>query len=338
MTLNTNKNTKTTPQLIDRFGRAITYLRVSITDRCNQNCTYCRSPKDTFKERGDILSYDEITRVISAFAGMGVNKVRITGGEPLVRKDLTTLIGQLSGIDGIKELTMTTNAVLLSKHAKELKKAGLKRVNISLDTLDPKKFSELTGGGDVAPVIKGIDSAIEAGLTPVRLNTVLMKGVNDKSLGEIIDFAKERGALLRFIECMPMRDGLDWETHYISIADVLEKPEIKERVDTQAIQKKVKAAAFFLPLKDGQGDVGFISPMSNRFCEDCNRLRLTSEGKIRLCLPSDKDFDLRSAIRDNATITEIQELLQQAVLLKPEAGEYNFNQGGRKKSMVHIGG
>ena len=326
--------------MLDRFGRAITYLRVSITDRCNHHCSYCRSPKDTFKRREEILSFDDITRVVRILAGMGMTKVRLTGGEPLVRKDAPTLVGMLSSVDGIAEVTMTTNAVLLGRYARELKERGLTRLNISLDTLDPGRYRDMTGGGLIGPVLQGIEAAQAEGFSPLRINTVLMRGVNEDDLSGIIDYAASIGATLRFIECMPMRDGLDWKAHYLPISEVLARPDIKERVDVTAQAERRNEAAFFLPLKnkEGKGKVGFISPISNRFCENCNRLRLTADGKIRTCLPSDYDIDLLSALKQGSDDTRVASLIREAVLLKPETGEYNFSDEGRKRSMLQIGG
>ena len=326
--------------MLDRFGRAITYLRVSITDRCNHHCSYCRSPKDTFKRREEILSFDEITRIVRILGAMGLKKVRLTGGEPLVRKDAPTLVGMLSALDGIAEVTMTTNAVLLGRYARELKERGLTRLNISLDTLDPGRYRDMTGGGQIGPVLQGILAAQAEGFNPLRINTVLMRGVNEDDLSGVIDYAASIGATLRFIECMPMRDGLDWKAHYLPIFEVLARPDIKERVDVTAQVERRNEAAFFLPLKnkEGKGKVGFISPISNRFCENCNRLRLTADGKIRTCLPSDYDIDLLSALKQGSDDTRVASLIREAVLLKPETGEYNFSDEGRKRSMLQIGG
>jgi cyclic pyranopterin phosphate synthase len=269
---------------------------------------------------------------------MGIRKVRLTGGEPLVRKNSTELVSMISKISAIEELTMTTNATLLETHATELKAAGLKRINISLDTIDKERYKKITGGGDFDEVVRGIKAALDAGLTPVRVNTVILKGINDDQLPEIVDFANELGLTLRFIECMPMRDDLDWKAHYLSIEDVLKKPGMSERVDLSAVPRKGKAAAFFLPLKSGKGEVGFISPMSDRFCESCNRLRLTADGKIRSCLPTDLDVDIKDALKLGADDKRIEELIREAVLLKPELGEYNFGERERKRSMSEIGG
>ncbi len=329
-----------TGALTDRFGRTMTYLRVSVTDRCNHRCTYCAPSEDKFtlKKREEILNFKEIVRVVRLMVGMGVKKVRLTGGEPLVRKDVDRLVGMLSELGGIEDLSMTTNATLLKRYARSLSQNGLNRINISLDTLDPDRFRMVSGGGELEPVLDGIDEALKEGLTPIKINTVVMRGLNEDELAAILDFAAAKDLTVRFIEFMPMRDGVDWEALYIPIKEILKREEIKERVDTGAVPDKDSTAAYSLPLKSGRGKVGFISPMSNRFCDGCNRLRLTSDGKLRSCLPADMDVDLRSALRSGGTDEELAALIRRAVLLKPESGEYNFDKEGRNRSMIHIGG
>ncbi|MDH4226212.1 MAG: GTP 3',8-cyclase MoaA [Deltaproteobacteria bacterium] len=322
--------------LKDRFGRDLTYLRVSVTDRCNQRCAYC-APAE-FKDRTEILSYGEITRIIKTLVTLGVKKVRLTGGEPLIRKDIEKLAAMLASLKGIEDLSLTTNAILLKQYAKPLKDAGLRRVNVSLDTLDAARFKSITGGGDLAKVLGGIDEALKQGLTPLKINTVIMKGFNEDELARIIDYARERDIWIRFIECMPMSDGFDWKAAYISVDDIIKRPDIMERVDTSAAPEKGRSAAYMLPLKSGSGKVGFISPMSNKFCDGCNRLRLTADGKLRACLPADSDVDLKDAIRAGADDSELVAMIRKAVLLKPESGEYNYENTGRDRSMIHIGG
>ena len=322
----------------DRFDRRIKYLRVSLTDRCNFKCTYCRPEVAASMRHADLLTFEETLRVVTLMVGLGINKVRLTGGEPLVRKNADRLVGMLSGIDGIEDLAMTTNAVFLDRYARPLVEAGLKRVNISLDTLDPARFKELTCGGELDDVLKGIDAAVEAGLVPIKLNTVVMRGFNDDELPAIIDYAAKRHFTVRFIEFMPMSNGLDWEKSYLSIEDILKRPEIIERLEIASTLKQLNTASLYIPLKDGKGEVGFITPMSKRFCDICNRLRLTADGRVRSCLPTDKDVDIKEALRSGATDDELIGLIHRAVLLKPEVGEYNFTETGHDKSMVEIGG
>ncbi|MBI5598787.1 MAG: GTP 3',8-cyclase MoaA [Deltaproteobacteria bacterium] len=324
--------------LCDSFGRKITYLRVSVTDRCNHRCTYCAPLGENHKTRAEILSFDEIARVVGRMAERGITKVRLTGGEPLVRKNVVELVGMLSGIKGIEDLSMTTNASLLSRFARALKENGLKRLNISLDTLKEDVFRSVSGGGELRPVLEGIEAAIREGLVPIKLNCVLLRGINEDELADIIDYASERDMTVRFIELMPMSDGLDWKNHFVSIEDILKREDIRKRVDVYAPPEKDRMAAYSLPLKSGKGKAGFISPMSNRFCHACNRMRLTSDGKLRSCLPADMDVDLRPALRPAGDDSELISLITKAVAIKPEMGVYTFTGEGRERSMIHIGG
>ncbi|MDQ6957003.1 MAG: GTP 3',8-cyclase MoaA [Mariprofundaceae bacterium] len=325
-------------ELIDRFARKLTYLRISVTDRCNMRCDYCRPSADAYQAepRSHILQFEEIERIVEVAASLGVSKVRITGGEPLVRRDLPKLIEKIASIDDITDLAMTSNATYLAKHAQELKNAGLNRINISLDTLNPLRFQKLTGG-ELAPVLAGIQATKNAGFVPIKLNTVLMKGINDDEVADLIDFASDIGATIRFIELMPMKQGLDWEKHYISIDDVLAQENVQARVDI-ALMQTGNTAARYLPLKSGKGDVGFIMPMSERFCEGCNRLRLTADGGLRSCLPADDQLNLRDLMRNGGSDEDIRSTFLRSALIKPEVGIYNFDGDTEKRSMIHIGG
>ena len=338
--------------LEDRFGRALSYLRLSITDRCNLRCTYCR-PNEAMGERSQILSFEEIIRITKACVSLGIDKVRITGGEPLVRKGAVELVAMLAAIEGIKDLTLTTNATLLEKYAAVLKEAGLTRINVSLDTLRPDRFRKFTGG-EIEPVLRGIDAAVHAGLTPIKVNTVLMRGFNDDEIADIIDYSAERDLTLRVIEFMPIGGKsveMDWETHYMPVSEIIHAPRVAERVDVSTVPKdgpeRHTAAAFYLPLvagrgkpgtgKPGTGEVGFIAPMSKRFCEGCNRLRLTADGKIRSCLPTETEVDLKAALRDHKSDEELVAMIKKSVHMKPEFGEYNKDSTDGR-SMTRIGG
>ncbi len=328
--------------LQDTFGRKLNYLRISVTDRCNMRCDYCRPAADAYQAepRSHILSFEEITRIVKVAAGLGVNKVRITGGEPLVRKDLSQLIEQLSAIDGVTDLAMTSNATYLAKHAQALKDAGLNRINISLDTLNLLRFKALTGS-ELQPVLDGIQAAKDVGLLPIKLNTVLMKGINDDEVASLIDFASDMDATIRFIELMPMKQGMDWDKHYISVEDVLSQDDVQARVDISPMQTG-NTAARYLPLrngsKKGKGEVGFIMPMSERFCEGCNRLRLTSDGGLRSCLPADKQMNIRDVMRAGGSDADIRDVFLRSALIKPEIGVYDFSADSEKRSMINIGG
>jgi len=329
--------------LNDRFGRQLTYLRISVTDRCNMRCDYCRPAPDAYKAElhAQILKFEEIERIVRVAAGMGVSKLRITGGEPLVRRDLSVLVEKLSGIPGITDLSMSTNASLLAKYAGGLVNVGLHRINISLDSLNPLRFRKLTGG-DLCEVLRGMEAARAAGIAPIKLNTVLMRGVNAGGehceVAELIDFASAHDATIRFIELMPMKRGMDWERYYISIDEILRRGDVRERVDIDMPLATGNAAARYLPLKNGQGEVGFIMPMSERFCEGCNRLRLTADGQLRACLPAENELNLRDIMRNGGSDDDIRSLFQRAALVKPEIGIYNFSAEAEKRSMIHIGG
>jgi len=330
-------------QLQDRFNRKLTYLRVSVTDRCNMRCDYCRPAPDAYKAEphSQILTFEEIERIARVAAEMGVSKLRITGGEPLVRRDLPVLVEKLANIPGITDLTMTTNATLLGKYAQDLTNAGLNRINISIDSLNPLRFCKLTGG-ELAPVLAGIEAARQAGLFPIKLNTVLMRGINagdeHSEVAGLIDFAAQNNATIRFIELMPMKQGMDWDKHYISIDEVLQREDVRERVDVDAPLTTGNTAARYLPLRNGGGDVGFIMPMSERFCEGCNRLRLTSDGGLRSCLPADDQLNLRDLLRRGGSDADIHSVFLRSALIKPEIGMYDFDADSEKRSMIQIGG
>lgn len=333
------KRHATPPPVADGFGRQIGYLRISVVDRCNLRCDYCRPSADDFHAmpRKHLLSFEEIERIVRIAASLGVGKIRLTGGEPLVRKGIVELVARIAAVPGIRDVAMSTNATLLDKYALPLREAGLQRVNISLDTLDEQKFSRLTGG-NLRDVLRGIHAAQDAGLAPIRLNAVLLRGINDTEAGQLIDFSIRGQLELRFIELMPMREGMDWGKHYFPVAELLARPEIVERVDMSAWHRQGSSAARYLPLRNGQGRVGFIEPMSDRFCAGCDRLRLMSDGKLRPCLPADNEVDLRSAMRGGGSDDEIAGLLRNAAASKQEIGVYRYEERGRRRSMIAIGG
>jgi len=329
--------------LVDRFGRQLTYLRISVTDRCNMSCDYCRPESGSYKAEmhAQILRYEEIERIVRVAAGLGVTKVRITGGEPLVRRDLPDLIEMIARIPGIQDIAMSTNATLLAKYADALAVAGLNRINISLDSLNAQRFRKLTMA-ELAPVLAGIEAAKVAGITPIKINTVLMRGINaggsECEVAELIDFAVRQQATIRFIELMPMKQGMDWERHYISIDDILQRDDLRERINVDAALLTGNTAARYLPLKSGEGEVGFITPMSERFCEGCNRLRLTSDGGLRSCLPADDQLNLRDLMRQGGSDDDIAAMFFRSALIKPEIGIYSFSADDEKRSMIQIGG
>ncbi|MBW2221498.1 MAG: GTP 3',8-cyclase MoaA [Deltaproteobacteria bacterium] len=328
-------------KLIDNYKRHINYLRISITDRCNLRCIYCM-PIDGISHLSheDILSYEEIVRIARIAVKEGITKIRITGGEPLVRKGVVNLVGWLSQLEGIEDLSMTTNGILLSEFAKPLYEAGLKRVNVSMDSLKPDRFREITRGGELSSLISGIEKANEAGMSPIKINVVAMKGFNED---EILDFAqltKERNCQVRFIEFMPVGLKNGWkEERYLSCSSI--KKIIQENYKLHQLDNKRGngGPADLYRLENAKGIIGFINAISSHFCSTCNRLRLTADGKLRPCLFSDKEFDIRMAMRQGDSDEELRSLLHTALSNKPEGHAITkptFKKCARE--MVKIGG
>ena len=300
--------------LTDTFRRHINYLRVSVTDRCNLRCIYCMPSQGIpLMRHNDVLSYEEIETVVRVAAELGINKVRLTGGEPLSRKDLPRLIGMLSHIEGINEVSLTTNGTLLKEQALELKRAGLRRLNVSLDTLKPDRFRYITRCGELQDALDGIQAAKNAGLHPVKINMVVMRGTND---GEVLDFAiktRDDGWHVRFIELMPLSE----------ITEFVPSAEIRHRLASLGTLEPGppltgNGPARYYRLNQSEGTIGFIEPITEHFCTRCNRLRLTSGGKLRPCLLSDTKFDLRELLRGGASSEEIRRTIAKAAAAKPE--------------------
>ena len=290
----------------DQFNREITYLRVSVTDLCNLRCSYCMPDGICKVGHREILSFEEITEIVSAAAQLGIWKVRITGGEPLVRKDCTELCRMLCAVPGIREVDMTTNGTLLPLYAGELKAAGLSRVNISMDSLVPEKYSSITGGGRLEDALRGIRAARDAGLTPIKLNAVLIGGFNDDEIADFVELTRADPIELRFIELMPMGGHFGKEA-YLPGNTVLERvPELEPLPDNGGVARLYR-------LPDGKGRIGLISAVSRHFCASCNRLRLTSEGKLKPCLHSSQEISVRGLHGE-----ELLETLRKAVFAKPQ--------------------
>ena len=321
---------------LDSFGRSINYLRISVTDRCNLRCLYCMPPEGVPQmPHSEILSYEEIRTVVRAAAELGINRIRLTGGEPLVRAELPKLIKMLSQMQGIKELSLTTNGTVLKKYALELKQAGLSRVNVSLDTLKPDKFQYITRLGELKTVLEGIEAAKKAGFKPVKINTVIMRGINDD---EILDFAKmtyEDGWHVRFIELMPFK----------GVAEFVPSIELRQHI---SLLGKLELCALitgngpatYYRLAGARGTIGFITPLTETsFCSRCNRMRLTSDGRLRPCLLGEDEIDLKMPLRNNASMEELKRLILKAVASKPE---HHHLEGGNirpvKRKMSQIGG
>jgi cyclic pyranopterin phosphate synthase len=329
-------------ELIDSHNRKISYLRISVTDRCNLRCRYCMPPEGISQlSHSEILSYEEILRLARVAVKRGITKVRITGGEPLVRKGVVRLVQQLSTLPGLQDISMTTNGILLEEFASALFDAGLRRVNISMDSLNPDKYREITRGGDLSRVWEGVLAARRLGIAPIKINVVAISGWNDT---EILDFARLtlRDPLqVRFIEFMPLGSSSEWkEERCISGEEIRRRLEAflpLEPVEREGNGHDGPARIFKFP--GSPGEIGLISPISDHFCASCNRLRLTSDGKLRTCLFSDEETDLKPLLRSGCTEAELEEKLDEALLKKPY--RHGLVEGSRKRClrpMVKIGG
>ncbi len=312
------------PQLIDPFERAITYLRVSVTDRCDFRCVYCMSEDMTFLPKADILSLEELDRVCSAFVRMGVRKLRMTGGEPLVRRNIMHLFRCLARhleTGALDELTLTTNGSQLARFAHELADMGVKRVNVSLDTIDPDKFKAITRWGDLAKVKAGLEAAQDAGLN-IKINTVALRGVNDGEFDTLVSWCGDRGYDLTFIEVMPLGEigegaRLD---QYMPLSMVRAK--LKESWSLEDIDYRTGGPARYSRVKETGGRIGFITPMTHNFCESCNRVRLTCTGTLYMCLGQEDAADLRAAVRASESDEPLEAAIHEAIARKPKGHDF----------------
>ncbi len=303
----------------DQFHRAISYMRISVTDKCNLRCVYCMPEEGLpwIKNR-DILTYDEIERLARAFAPLGLQKVRITGGEPLVRPHVDELVARLRAIEGIRDISLSTNGVLLAEQAAGLAQAGLNRVNISLDTLRPDRFREIARRDGLDKVMAGIDAAIAYNFLPIKINVVAMRGFNDDELLDLARLSVEREVHVRFIEVMPVEENLELEKEaHISADEILYR--LLEIGEFQPVEGPTgNGPARYFQLPGAKGTVGVISPMSHNYCDTCNRVRLTAEGHLRLCLFGDNEIDLRTPLRRGATLADLGDIFTAALKIKPE--------------------
>ncbi|RLA20728.1 MAG: GTP 3',8-cyclase MoaA [Gammaproteobacteria bacterium] len=319
-----SKEIAKTNVLIDRFGRRVDYVRLSVTDRCDFRCVYCMSENMTFLPRAQLLTLEEMALLSRAFVELGVSKIRITGGEPLMRKGVLGLFQQIGKLPGLRELVMTTNGSQLEKTAKALKSAGLKRLNVSLDTLNAERFERITRVGDLDQVLRGIDSAKKAGFEKIKINAVILKNRNFDEVGSLVSFAAEKGLDISFIEEMPlgvMGDHDRAET-YVSSDEI--KVELEKQFTLNETEETSGGPARYYGLQGSETKVGFISPHSHNFCGDCNRVRVTAEGRLLLCLGHEHSVDLRRVIRANpGDLEKLKETLIQAMEIKPERHEFN---------------
>ena len=328
---------------LDAYNRPISYLRVSVTDRCNLRCVYCMPPQGVaWRPHAEILRYEEIETIVRAAAELGISKVRLTGGEPLVRPGIVDLVRMLARIPGIDDLAMTTNGILLARCAAALAAAGLQRVNVSLDTLRPERFDRITRRGRLEDVLAGMEAAREAGLEPIKINTVVIRGMNDD---EVVDLARrtmEAGWNIRFIELMPVGNGVladgGWRERVVTAQEVRQKIEaaLGELEPAKIGAGNGPARTYRLP--GARGTLGFITPISEHFCYRCNRLRLTADGQLRPCLLSDQELDLRTPLRRGADVAEIKRLLLQGIERKPLRHHLDEWKRPEKRVMSEIGG
>jgi GTP 3',8-cyclase len=308
--------------LVDAFGRRISYVRLSVTDRCDLRCTYCMSEQQTFLPRKDLLTWEEMERLGRFLIARGVDKLRITGGEPLVRKgvlDFLRRIGEEVHAGRLKELTLTTNGTLLTGAVPALVEAGVKRINVSCDTLKPDSYRRITRGGDLAKVLDGIDTAQAAGIR-VKLNVVALQQDNRAELPDIISFAHERGIDVSLIETMPMGEEIDREAQFVSLADVLS--ELQSFWQVAPVTDTTAGPARYYRIDETGGKLGLITPLSHNFCDTCNRVRVTCTGRLYMCLGQDDHVDLRAALREDATDAGLEAALDQALALKPKRHDF----------------
>lgn len=322
----------------DPYKREIDYLRISVTDRCNLRCTYCM-PAEGIRPKGhrEILTMEEIVRLVGIWTGAGVRRIRLTGGEPLVRRDVETLVAGLRALPGIETITMTTNGIRLAPMARTLKESGLDRVNVSLDTLDPDRYRTLTRCGDLGAVLEGIGAAQAAGLVPVKINVVAMQGVNDTEIGDFLRFAVERSLEIRFIELMPIGESGDSLGGHVPISRVL--AEARRLYELREQPRERAGPAVVYQLGDTGARLGVIGALSSHFCIHCNRMRLTAEGTLRPCLYSAREYDVRALLRGGADDARILALYRQAVAEKPQGHCMETEHyGAGDRGMSQIGG
>lgn len=321
--------------LSDRFGRRIEYLRLSVTDRCDLRCSYCL-PKgfNDFRDPDEWLRFDEIERVVAVFARLGVGRIRLTGGEPLTRRGIATLAARLAALPGVSDLSLSTNATQLAKHAGALRRAGVRRLNVSLDSLKPERFANIVQRDCLPQVLAGLMAAKAEGFAPIKLNMVVMKGVNDDEIEAMVEFCMEHGFVLRLIETMPL--GASGGGQYVDLRPAQELLAARYQLVDGAVDGA--GPARYLQSADRRFSVGFITPLSQHFCETCNRVRLSAEGDLLLCLGKEEQVSLRSLMRSGADDDALESLIREAIELKPERHEFREKPREVLRFMAQIGG
>ena len=320
--------------MIDPFGRSITYLRVSVTDRCDLRCVYCMAEEMTFLPKRELLTLEELDRICAAFIRLGTNTIRITGGEPLVRRDVMQLFQSLGARlgHGLNELVVTTNGTQLAKHAATLYAAGVRRINVSLDTLDPQKFAAITRWGRIEPTLAGIFAAKEAGLA-IKINTVAMKDVNEHEFDSLLAWCGDHGFDLCLIETMPMGDiSGDRTEQYLPLSVV--RSRLRRRWTLEDTDYRTGGPARYFNVAETGRRVGFITPMTHNFCESCNRVRLTCTGTLYMCLGQNDDADLRSVLRSGASDAELDDAIREAISRKPKGHDFIIDRRHQQPAMA----
>lgn len=330
----------TAPRLIDQFGRTVDYIRLSITDRCDFRCTYCMSEDMTFLPRDEVLSLEECLRIVKVFVKLGVTKVRITGGEPLVRKNALWLFGEIGKLHQLKELVLTTNGSQLEKYAAALKKSGVKRVNISLDSLKPERFRQITRTGNLEQVLAGLQAGIQVGFSGIKINTVLMRGVNDDETADLVQFAINNKIDISFIEEMPLgRVDHARENTFVSNADTLKL--LSSKYSLLDSTQSTSGPAKYWRVAGTQTKIGLISPYSHNFCESCNRVRITCKGELYLCLGQEDKVDLMPILRTNPNNNQpLAEAILNSMSIKPKGHDFDHQriEPAVIRFMSHTGG
>ncbi|MFM9434267.1 GTP 3',8-cyclase [Janthinobacterium sp. CG_23.3] len=323
--------------LRDRFGRTIDYLRLSVTDRCDLRCSYC-IPKGFrgFEEPRHWLTFDEIERLLAAFVRLGTTRVRLTGGEPLLRRDLPLLAGRLSALPGLRDLSLSTNATQLARHAEALKCAGVGRINVSLDSLERGCMESITGRDSLAPILAGLRAGKAAGFAPIKINMVAMRGVNEEQIDDMVEFCIEQQFILRLIEAMPM-GATGRDTAYLDLGPIQARLQRKFGLVAQAAELG-GGPARYLATPDGRGSIGFITPMSQHFCASCNRVRLAVDGTLYLCLGQEEKFEFRPLLRGGASDAELEAAIRAAIELKPRQHDFSAQPGKILRFMAQTGG
>ena len=328
------------PKLVDGMGRTIVNLRISVTDRCNFRCTYCM-PADNveFMDRSNLLSFEEILRVVTVASGLGINRIRLTGGEPLMRKDLPTLVKMINGVEGINDVALTTNAFFLKDQAQSLMDAGLKRLNVSLDALDPEKFRDVNRRDCLQAVLDGLDTARKVGFKSIKINAVAVRNFSESEIMGLIEYGRSDGFEVRFIEFMPLDSDKVWEREKVLFGhEIIDL--IKEKYELVPVDNSLEIGpASEYTFADGKGKIGIITAVSNPFCDHCNRIRMTADGKLRTCLFSADETNLKEMIRTGKSDENIAETIRQAVLIKEPGHKINLDDFERPDRAMHaIGG